>query len=485
MKRLSFGTLFNILYQARRQKIKRADICRSVFLSFGASDLNCDNDTFLGHLKNGHDSVPNDVIFATRSSNIAKVEVEFQKNVLPLISDSYRIAVCRAIKDVIREDTTLLDSTIIGYDGFEKSKILSSNVFNLTSLLASVFYFSITMIDNKSCRSAIREIDKNYVANFISNGETIHFESKTPENLKPLSKTLHDSKFNTTFMKVLNLNIYGLAHPSTAQIYSVNINNYKFIFRDLKKYLLDNIGNYILSRSKIAEYETENNPMAAGSRAMLKFIQTYKTNAKSVLGELLLYIFLEQELGAPKIMSKIEINDTNGVVSKSDGVHLFTGIDNNELFHQLVFGASDIVGDLHTAVDRAFDKIKAIERNSDSELQIVEDALRYNIFSPETNAYIASILIPKKIENPKPDMSFGIFLGYTINIDSAGLSINQYRDSVKKQMECDISNLQTYIQNKIQSYSLSGYNFYFYVMPFNDATSEKQSIIDEMLEEVV
>ena len=41
------------------------------------------------------------------------------------------------------------------------------------------------------------------------------------------------------------------------------------------------------------------------------YLDANTINAESVLGEILLYIFIEQELDAPKIMSKIEINESN------------------------------------------------------------------------------------------------------------------------------------------------------------------------------
>ena len=48
-------------------------------------------------------------------------------------------------------------------------------------------------------------------------------------------------------------------------------------------------------------------------------------------------------------------------------------------------------------------------------------------------------------------------------------------------MKDDLSNVQPYIVKKITDEGLSGYNFYFYVIPFNDADSEKTEIIDSMI----
>ena len=105
---------------------------------------------------------------------------------------------------------------------------------------------------------------------------------------------------------------------------------------------------------------------------------------------------MEQELNAPKIMSKIEIDDLGGMsCSKSDGVHLLAVENNGQLFHQLVFGASDIYGDLTASIDRAFDKIIDIENNSDIELKMVENTTHNNIYDPDTIIYDRSFATEK------------------------------------------------------------------------------------------
>lgn len=79
-------------------------------------------------------------------------------------------------------------------------------------------------------------------------------------------------------------------------------------------------------------------------------------------------------------------------------------------------------------------------------------------------------------------MAFGVFLGYTLSLGYTETNNNKYRIAVKEQMKRDISALKPYIEQKIFDKDMSGYNFYFYVMPFNDAPLEKNSIISEMLD---
>ena len=55
----------------------------------------------------------------------------------------------------------------------------------------------------------------------------------------------------------------------------------------------------------------------------------------------------------------------------------------------------------------------------------------------------------------------------------------QYEADVKAQMKSDIDAAIPYIKNQIDVLGLNNYEFY--VVPFNDATNERVSLIDEMI----
>ena len=72
-----------------------------------------------------------------------ELDAAVQKNIIPLIKTSQHEAIVRSIKDIIRNDSTIMDSTRIGYcAGYEKQSILEGDVFCLSSLLASVIYYA-------------------------------------------------------------------------------------------------------------------------------------------------------------------------------------------------------------------------------------------------------------------------------------------------------------------------------------------------------
>lgn len=486
MKRICLGTMITLLYQSRiRSADKIKTVCGGIFAAFGL-DIDNFNQGLPSHLKSGHDPAPGVLIDAARNLSIEDIDRGFEEYVLPLIHNEKHEALFRAIKDVLRDDTTILGTSVVGkMAGFEKDNILNHESFDESALLANVVTYAIISTENDKLGANIREIGTGYIDGFVGSGENIFFISPLvdQDQVSPLKRTLKDPMFDRIFQKATDVTISGTGNPARACVFYIDPNNCKFRFRDVKDFIINNIGSYVFSRAQTKRItDMTKNKAAVGSRAMLKFMQKYGTDAESVLGEILLYIFMEQELDAPKIMSKIELDEYNrGVVSKSDGVHLLSLNQSGQPFHQLVFGASDIIGDLSVAVDRAFDKIIKIEANGDDELRMVESTTQWTIYDPDATKYMVELMRPQRNGSYKPDMAFGAFLGYTIRLDTPEPDSHKYKTAVKNQLIKDISAVQSHITDLITKNGLNGYSFYFYVLPFNDAPNEKVSIINELL----
>lgn len=486
MKRICLGTMITLIYQSR---IRTADtiktICDGIFAAYGLA-VGDYNKELPSHLKSGHDPAPGNLIDAARDLTMDQIDKGFEMYVLPLIHNDKHEALFRAIKDILRDDTTIMGTTLVGRtSGFEKDNILGSDTFDESALLANVVTYAITSTENDKLGANIRELGKGYVDEFVGSDEEVHFLTPVVDQVQysPLKRTLKDPMFDRIFKKATDITIAGISNPTRACVFYIDPNNCKFRFRDLKDFIINNIGSYVFSRAQTKRiYDMSKNQTAIGSQAMLKFMQKYGTNAETVLGEILLYVFMEQELDAPKIMSRIELDEYNrNAVSKSDGIHLLSVDRSGQPFHQLVFGASDIVGDLSAAVDRAFDKIVKIEDNSEDELRMVESTTQWTIYDPAATQYMVDLMTPKRGGSGKPDMAFGAFLGYTIKLDHPETDSQKYKTAVRNQLIRDISAVQPHIIDLIRKHNLNGYSFYFYAMPFNDAPNEKVSIIRELL----
>lgn len=127
MKRICLGTMITLLYQSRMHSAdKIKTVYGRIFAAFGL-DIDNFNKELPSHLKSGHDPAPGVLIDATRNLPIEDIDRGFEEYVLPLIhNDKHEAAVLRAIKYILRDDTTILGTTVVGkMTGFEKDNILN------------------------------------------------------------------------------------------------------------------------------------------------------------------------------------------------------------------------------------------------------------------------------------------------------------------------------------------------------------------------
>ena len=78
------------------------------------------------------------------------------------------------------------------------------------------------------------------------------------------------------------------------------------------------------------------------------------------------------------------------------------------------------------------------------------------------------------------DNAFGIFLGYSLKMDDSQNGNDGFRVQATKQMEQDLLDIAPYIEKKITKSGLSGYSFYIYLLPFNDASDDRAAIIQKL-----
>ena len=482
MKSFCFGSLYAVLYQARAQKVTQPILCSALFDAFGAYGIDSRDGSLPGHLKIGKDNVPPDVIADAQTCNIDKVEENFKANVVGLIRPELRKHVVCAIRDLLRNDDVSDDINIGITSGFTKSDIISKPVFTFSTLLANVFQYAIANVTNKDCSGFLSKIKKDYILTFDAEAASIVFDTEASPVMSDFQTTMNPKGFDEAFDKISDITVSGLSNPTTVHLYQLDVRNYSFDFRFLKKHLIENIGRYVYSRAEMNNFKASGSMETIAFRAMNLLSKSSKSGDtwnENLLGEILLYIFLEKELGAPKVMSKIEFG--NNGTSHSDGIHLNLVAGSPTPYHQLVFGASDIVDNLEVAIDRAFDKISAIETNYENEYSLVEHTAFSNPhFNDSSTDYLKRILHPGSRRDLKPEMAFGVFLGYNVSEPHDGMNNRQYNEHLKERLKQDISEAKPYICEKIKQLHLDGYSFYFYVLPFNNAEQDKQDIMTEL-----
>ena len=288
--------------------------------------------------------------------------------------------------------------------------------------------------------------------------------------------------FDSVFFEADNAQKLNLKNDNCLRLFYLNILNNEFSYTGLHQLLQRNIGRYVFSRASIEQFKADGDIEAIGLKAieLLRQANNPKDNgAGGELGEILLYLFLENKLKAPKLLSKVELKTSgNQYVFGSDGVHLLK-IDDNTF--QLILGESKIIGELSNAVDKAFESIETVSKNPSNELRLIEKNILFESFDAETTEYIKSLIVPLKRDTSlNVDNAFGIFLGYTLEIDATMYSNAQFRDAAIQKLNEDVQNIASYIERKINASGLTGYSFYFYILPFNNAPKDRANIINKL-----
>lgn len=297
---------------------------------------------------------------------------------------------------------------------------------------------------------------------------------------------LHNSSnskgFDNVFSEITPSKKLCLKNNNCLRLFHLDISNNEFSYIGLHSLLQKNIGRYVFSRAMIDKLTVEGDAEAIGLRAVELLRDASNPNdsgAGGELGEILLYLFLEIKLGAPKLLSKMELKTSpNQYVFGSDGIHLLR-LD-NKIF-QLILGESKIKGDLEDAVDNAFDSIKTVSAQPSNELRLVDSRIFTETFDEQTTNFIKSLIIPSKRDaSISVDKAFGIFLGYTLGVDASQYSNTEFREVVNRKLKDDFTKVAKYIEGKINNSGLAGYSFYFFLLPFNDASKDRANIIQKL-----
>lgn len=299
-----------------------------------------------------------------------------------------------------------------------------------------------------------------------------------------LSKTLHGD-FDSVFHEVTQPEKVAWTTEGQLRLFHLKIRNNKFNPEEVKTLLYRNIGEYVFSRAKIERFKITGDAFAVGAQAIRVLNKNGGADVKGTgaeLGEMLLYSFLEEKLNAPKLMSRVELStDAKQYASTCDGIHLLTSKTSGLPYHQVVFGASSIVGDLTYAIDAAFDSILEIENNEDKELHMVDNVIFDRLLNEDEVELAKEIFLPSPNKTTSYNTSYGVFLGYTIGLDPTRYSVAEFPQIVEEKMQEDIRRNIDYILNKIKDNFLGQHSFYFYVLPFNDAEDEKKAIMEAVM----
>lgn len=479
MKKLCLGTFLKILSQARNTK---QNVLFKLVLSFINTGDDYSDETNQGHYKSGKNNLANyDDLITCDKEQLVKY---YKAKIIPCLKPDMHKCVVLAIRDVLKDDD-IGDLTLIGYeDGYTKQDIVNKAYFNFAELLANVFYYCVIGIPNQRIyQENIKEVTNDYIVSFSSLEDTIEFEEAPKPITSKISYTLDPKRFDSVFKEITSSKL-SLPNNNDIKIYSLEITNAQIDYEKVKRFIRGNIGRYVYSRAQRNNYELNGDLEAISSYAIDAYVKRVNRSPDTNhFSEIMLYSFLECILGAPKIFSKMELQNKSGQFETfASGMHVLSMKKGMLPFNQLVLGASDTYDDLEHAVNNAFDQVERIAAGSSEEYDLLETSILNNEFDADMNQTLESMIIPKKgTSSSSIEKAYGIFLGYTINVDGTGLSNDEYLKNANEKMISDIKGIIPYIESKISALSLSNHSFYIYILPLNDALSDKESIIKDAL----
>ena len=301
-----------------------------------------------------------------------------------------------------------------------------------------------------------------------------------------LNKTCNDEEFSKVFKELKHDEKLELPNNNSLKMYYTTIMNNTFEYSNLQELLLSNITNYVFSRKENKEaFDTKKIPNLT-RKAMMEFRKI--SNKKDCgnggeLGELLLYIFLESNLKAYKLLSKMELKtNSEDYIKGADGIYLYEyEDDDNEKHFEYIIGEAKIEATSAKSIADAFKSILVHLQKKDFERELVDREIFKETFNEEQAEKIKRILVPSP-DDDDIDMqkAFGIFIGYGLNKNLKLDEVNNKKGKkiIEARIEKDIKNICKNIKDKIkENKNLKNYSFYVYVMPFKDAKKDRVEIL--------
>lgn len=293
------------------------------------------------------------------------------------------------------------------------------------------------------------------------------------------------TKVNKEFLSLFYHEIkdYILEKSSTKlNLFILKIENNRFQYDQLITELTDCIITYALSKQELEEYK-----QSEGGKKYFKAVKRlrdYKTN-DGELGEVLLYCLLEAHLNAPKIFTKLKLKTSSqDYVKGSDGIHLLKIKKNN---YQLVFGESKMDEDLTRSLSEGFKSIYEFvtrkKNNIYDETRLLSSYLGEEVLDKQSLEFLRKLIIPSKNdENFIKDNAFGVFAAYDLKITEIEMKLpnEEFRTLIRNKIKTEVNDKIAHIESKINHYELFGYNFYIYIIPFTELSTQRKKIIENL-----
>lgn len=277
---------------------------------------------------------------------------------------------------------------------------------------------------------------------------------------------------------------FDVVNKNYLRIFMLNTENKLFNYDEMYEYILPNIAQYVFSRKRLAEIENNILKQRTITLEALSHLRPIENEddqgAGGELGEILLYLFLEQDLQAPKLFSKVELKTSaKDYIKGSDGIHFKFRTDNDgKKVLQLVIGEAKIKNDLKNGVDEAFKSIDTYLSENTQDRNLLDTHLMDQLVDKDEAALIKDYIttIPRK----KKEVVFGIFIGYSIEYEGKFDTNDEYDRKVIEENIKQVIKIKKHIIDLINRKHVSNYEFNFYFLPFHNAARDRKVIMKSL-----
>lgn len=296
-----------------------------------------------------------------------------------------------------------------------------------------------------------------------------------PINNDVIESTIRDEKgtFEATFSQVKEVKLPSKSGMRVFALLPVNgIYSHKQLIRLLRK----NLARYIFSRKDRTGEDVDLEELSAEATTELrKFVR--ECDPQTLLGELLVYIFLEHCENAPKIFTKAEFfRNTHSISERS--IFIRKCGDG----WQFIIGASNLGATLDLAISNALKGCEKLKDRSDYgeglySTNVIQRSALDSSFELEQVNQINSLILPKP-DKLTPEIqidSYGIFLGYQAS------DFNDNPEELKALLLRDAEKAERIINEFVSRHGLIRHPLYLYLLPFRDIEKESDLIIDQLV----
>ena len=311
-------------------------------------------------------------------------------------------------------------------------------------------------------------------------------EARNGQQKKPTISSGHDDKndisltvreegriFEKTFnpIKEIKLPLQSSRMRAFALLPVKGIYSHKNLISLLRK----NLARYVFSRKNRNECDDLEELTAEATTELREFVR--KCNPQTLLGELLVYIFLEHCEKAPKILTRAEFYQKYGTIDKKS---VFLGKDDTGW--QLIIGTPNLNATLDQAILATLKDCERLKNQSDFGggpyvAKQLQDSFLEDSFYPKQINKIEAIMFPpsnRKNLGVQVD-SYGIFLGYQVD------DFGNDEERVNKTLTADAGRATEMISNFVTSHGMDRHPIYVYLLPLKNPEYESSQIIDKLV----